>query len=93
MDDKKLDKYEKEILKSYENGEWQEIDDMANEINKHQEYAEETFKKNKRVNIRLTQKDLDLIKIKAMEEGVPYQTLMANVLHKYATDKFSRSND
>ena len=93
MDNKKLDKYEKEILKSYENGEWQEIDDMDKELDKHQEYAEETFKKNKRVNIRLTQKDLDLIKIKAMEEGVPYQTLMASVLHKYATNKFSRSND
>ena len=93
MDKNRLDKYEKDILKSYENGEWREIDDMENEIQKHQKYAEETFKKDKRVNIRLSQKDIDLIKIKAMEEGIPYQTLMASVLHKFATDKTSQSNE
>ena len=61
------------------------------EINKHKEYANETYKKNKRVNIRLSQKDINLIKIRAMEEGIPYQTLMASILHKFATKKIKAS--
>ena len=58
---------------------------MDSEIEKHKQYADETFRKNKRINIRLSQKDINLLKIKAMEEGIPYQTLMASVLHKYVT--------
>ena len=85
----KLDKYEKDILESYERGEWVEVENQEKEIEKHQKYAEDTFRKNKRVNIRLSQKDINLLKIKAMEEGIPYQTLMASILHKYATGKTS----
>ena len=81
----KLDKYEKDILESFTNSEWREIEDMGSEIEKHKQYADETFKKNKRINIRLSQKDINLLKIKAMEEGIPYQTLMASVLHKYVS--------
>lgn len=81
----KLDKYEEDILESFSNNEWHEVENMDSEIEKHKQYADETFKKNKRVNIRLSQKDINLLKIKAMEEGIPYQTLMASVLHKYVT--------
>lgn len=81
----KLDKYEEDILESFNNNEWRKVKKMNSEIEKHKKYAEETFKKNKRVNIRLSQKDIDLLKIKAMEEGIPYQTLMASILHKYVT--------
>jgi predicted DNA binding CopG/RHH family protein len=77
-----LDKYEKEILESFINNEWRDVDNMESEIEKHKKYAAETFKKDKRVNIRLSQKDINLLKVKAMEEGLPYQTLMASVLHK-----------
>lgn len=87
MAKEKLDKYEKEILDSYEKGEWRDVENMDEVIKKHSQYADETFKKNKRVNIRLSQKDINLIKIKAMEEGIPYQTLMASVLHKFASGK------
>ena len=89
MGKQNLDKYEMDILNSYESGEWEEIENMDEEIEKHSKYADETFKKNKRVNIRLSQKDINLIKIKAMEEGIPYQTLMASVLHKFAAGKTS----
>lgn len=89
MANQKLDRYEKEILDSFENDEWQEVENMEEEIDKHSKFAEETFKKNKRVNVRLSQKDINLIKIKAMEEGIPYQTLMASVLHKFAAGKSS----
>ncbi len=81
----KLDKYEKDILESFTNNEWREVENMDEEIEKHKKYAHETFKKDKRVNIRLSQKDINLLKIKAMAEGLPYQTLMASILHKYVT--------
>ena len=81
----KLDKYEKDILESFTNNEWREVENMDEEIEKHKSYAHETFKKDKRVNIRLSQKDINLLKIKAMAEGLPYQTLMASILHKYVT--------
>ena len=82
-----LDKYEKNILESFNNNEWREIENMGSEIEKHKKYADATFKKDKRVNIRLSQRDINLLKIKAMEEGLPYQTLMASVLHKFAANK------
>ena len=50
-------------------------------------YAEKTLNKNKRVNIRLSEKDLEEIKIRALEEGIPYQTLMGSVLHKYLSGR------
>ena len=81
----KLDKYEEDILESFTNNEWREIENMDSEIEKYKRYADETFKKNKRINIRLSQKDVFLLKIKAMEEGIPYQTLMASILHKYVS--------
>ena len=82
----KLSKEEKEILESYENDEWVSI---ANEfdIKKHQLAAKNTFKKDKRVNIRISKMDLDLIQEKALIEGLPYQTLMSSVLHKYVTGR------
>ena len=79
----KLDKYEKDILKSYENDEWVEIPNMKSEIKKHINYAKATTRKDKRVNIRISQKDLESIQRKALEEGIPYQTLISSLLHKY----------
>jgi len=78
----KLSKEEKEILDSYENEEWVSIltDKTAK---KYQAMARETFKKDKRVNIRISGKDLELIQERALIEGIPYQTLMASVLQKY----------
>ena len=53
------------------------------EIKKHQEYARKTLKKDKRVNIRISAKDLDEIQTLAIENGIPYQTLMTSILHRY----------
>ena len=50
---------------------------------KHQEYARKTLKKDKRVNIRISSKDLDEIQALAIERGIPYQTLMTSILHRY----------
>ncbi len=63
-------------------------DDVKNEkLERHRVYARSTMSKEKPVNIRLSAKDLEDLKIRAMEEGIPYQTLMGSVLHKYVTGR------
>ncbi len=84
----KLDAYEKEILRSVDSGEWKRVDNYEAERKRYQAYAHHTLqklRKVRRVNIRLTQGDLDGMQRKAIQEGIPYQTLMASVLHKYVT--------
>jgi len=83
----KLDSEEKEILDDYENNEYIEISDMEKEIEKHTEYAKATFLKNKRINIRISQRDLEYIQRRALEEGLPYQTLIASLIHRYISGK------
>jgi len=83
----KLDNEEKEILNDYENDEYIEISDMGKEIEKHTEYAKATFLKNKRINIRISQRDLEYIQRRALEEGIPYQTLIASLIHRYISGK------
>ncbi len=87
----KLTPDEKEILDSYENGEWVSIASPS-EIAKYQAAAKATFKKNKRVNIRISEMDLELLQERAMIEGLPYQTLMSSVLHKYITGRLTEKN-
>lgn len=79
----KLNNEEKDILASVENGEWRQIPNFKKEAERYQEAAHETLKKNKRVNIRMTERDLERIQKKAVEEGLPYRSLISSVLHKY----------
>jgi predicted DNA binding CopG/RHH family protein len=80
----KLDKEEKDLLSSYEADEWKGVKNQAGEKKKYEAYARETLKKNRRVNIRISDYDLKAIQLKAMEEGMPYQTFISSVLHKVA---------
>ncbi|MDZ7754023.1 MAG: antitoxin [Gammaproteobacteria bacterium] len=75
---------EKELLDSYDNEEWESVMSVE-ELRKYQEAARNTFRKDKRVNIRMSGKDLELLQARALREGIPYQTLMASVLHKYVS--------
>ena len=84
----KLIKEEKEILESVERGEWKRIPNFKKEAKRYQEYARETLRKDKRVNIRMTEKDLVHFQKKAVEEGLPYQTFISSVLHKYINGRF-----
>jgi len=79
----KLDQEEREILESFEKGEWKSVKNVKSEIQRHQEYARRTLQKDKRVNIRISSKDLEEIKTIAVEDGIPYQTLMSSILHRY----------
>jgi predicted DNA binding CopG/RHH family protein len=83
MGEIKLDKEEKEILESFNRGEWKQVKNLKAEIKKHQEYAMKTLKKDKRVNIRISSRDLEEIQALAVENGIPYQTLMSSILHRY----------
>lgn len=83
----KVDKEEQELLASVEAGEWQSVPNLEEEIRRHREYARNTLRKDRRVNIRISSRDLDDIQALAVEEGIPYQTLMASVLHKYVSGR------
>ena len=82
MSKSKLNKDEKEILKDFEAGEFESV--LTPKRKKYiQASAEETFKKDKRINIRISSRDLTSLQRRALEEGIPYQTLVSSILHKY----------
>ena len=83
----KLSTEEKELLESVESDDWRTIRDKDNASERYQLYARETFRKDRRVNIRLAGRDLEAIQKRAMIEGIPYQTLIASILHKYAAGR------
>ena len=83
----KLEPYEKEILDSVERGEWRSTRGVKRERNRYSRYARATFRKDRRLNIRISTKDLEAIQKRALEEGLPYQTLISSLLHKYASGR------
>jgi len=84
----KLDPYELQILQAYEKGKLGSVASKA-ELQRLRESARATAIKDRRVNIRLSSVDLLDIQARALEEGVPYQTLIASVLHKYVTGRLA----
>jgi predicted DNA binding CopG/RHH family protein len=89
---KSLDQEERELLESYERDEWKSVSDLKSTSERYQNYADATFKKDKRVNIRISQKDLVAIQKKALSEGIPYQTLISSILHKYISGRLAEKN-
>lgn len=79
----KLTGEEKEILDSVEKGEWKRIPNFEKESARYEEVARATMRKDKRVNIRMTERDFVHFQKTAMHEGLPYQTFIASILHKY----------
>ena len=82
----KVDAYEQDILAAFEKGRLKSVGTKA-ELEKFKAAARATAVKDRRVNIRLSSIDLGDIQVKALEEGVPYQTLIASVLHKYVSGR------
>ena len=83
MSDLKLQQDKLELLASYEQDEWQSVKNVKEQAAQYRAYARATFRKDKRVNIRISEKDLFDLQRRAVREGIPYQTLIASVLHKY----------
>ena len=84
----RLDQEEQEPLESFAQDEWRPVAGREVELERYRQYARATFKKDLRVNIRISRKDLEALQKRAMEEGIPYQTMMASVLHKYLSGRF-----
>ena len=78
-----LDQEEKELMESIEREEWRSVKNINIEKERAIAAARNTLKKDKRINLRFTQKDYHQIQIKAIEEGIPYQTLISSIVHKY----------
>ena len=84
---KEINKEEKIILGSYENDEWKSISELEAKKKYFHDIAQNTHLKNKRINIRLPEKILNDIKARSLEEGIPYQTLITSILHKFTSGK------
>ena len=84
---KKPDAFENDILSAYDKGELKSTSPSKAQLAKFKAAATATFIKDRRINIRLSSPDLMDIQARAMEEGIPYQTFIASVLHKYAAGR------
>ena len=84
-----LDEEESDLMQSLEDGEWRPVKDFKQQKKAAIEAARNTLKKDKRINLRLSQKDYHQIQIKAVEEGIPYQTLISSIIHKYINGSLS----
>ncbi len=80
----KLTREEREVLRAFQKGELKSVKDSGAEKKQHAAYAKASLKKDHRLNIRISEQDLKAIQLKAMEEGLPYQTFIASVIHKVA---------
>jgi predicted DNA binding CopG/RHH family protein len=77
------DNEELEILHALEAGTLKPVGDAVQRLKTHRAAAEATLKKDQRLNIRISSRDLKNLQARALEEGIPYQTLAASLLHKY----------
>jgi predicted DNA binding CopG/RHH family protein len=79
-----LDPEEKELLAAFEAGEFESV--LTPERREFiEQSAAETFKKDKRINVRISSRDLEALQRRAFAEGIPYQTLVTSILHKYVS--------
>ncbi len=76
-----LNEYESEILEAYENDKLI----LSESSIDYRTIARNTMKKNRKINIRISENDLSALQRRAAREGIPYQTLIGSVLHKYAS--------
>lgn len=83
----KLTKEEREILDSFEKDEWVPVKNLPRRKSELMSYASSTLRKDKRLNIRISERDLDELQRKAVSEGLPYQTYVASVIHKFVNGK------
>ena len=81
----RLSKEEKEILEGFEKGEWTPVENLSERKKALAEYARNTLKKDKRVNIRISERDLIELQRKAVQEGLPYQTYLSSIIHKFVS--------
>ena len=79
----KINKEEQDFLESFERGEWKSANNLKERKSDLKNYARTTMRKEKRVNIRISERDLKELQRKAVQEGLPYQTFISSILHKF----------
>ena len=84
-----LSREEIDILEQFERGEFRSVPEVEREMQRAREAARNTFNKIKRVNLRVTERDFNLAHARAREEGIPYQTLLSSVIHKYLSGRLT----
>jgi predicted DNA binding CopG/RHH family protein len=82
-----LDKEERALLESLDQDEWRSVPQLDEELARMREAARATARKDERVNVRLSRRDLQALRARALEEGIPYQTLIASVLHRFVSGR------
>ncbi len=88
-----LDNEERELLDAFERGELRRSIAAKAEIEAAARAARATFNKTRRVNLRMTDRDFDLAHARAREEGIPYQTLLSSVIHKYLSGRLTERRE
>ncbi len=83
----KMSTEEREILEKFERGELRMASRVESEVEMARQAARNTFNKTRRVNLRVTERDFSLAHARAREEGIPYQTLLSSVIHKYLSGR------
>ena len=84
---KYIDAEERSDIESLENEGWEPTKSLESWKDVLATAATNTLSKDQRMNIRVTKNDFDGIRLRAIEEGLPYQTLVASIIHKYLTGK------
>ena len=82
-----IEKYEQEILKDFEQGNFVSVKNASEELGLAKQAARNFMKRNNRINIRISGADLNMLRRIAAQEGLPYQTLLASVIHKFVTGR------
>jgi predicted DNA binding CopG/RHH family protein len=83
-----LDEEVQEIINAFESGNLKSIPNVKDEIEKHRQIAVTSFKKDKRINIRIANRDFSELQKLALVEGIPYQIFITSILHKFADGKY-----
>ncbi len=78
---------DEQFLKSYENEEWHSVTSLENEIKRYQEYAAAGLEKNTLVYLNLPADDFRMLRERAKTAGIPYQTLLTNLVHQFVTSE------
>ncbi len=86
-----FDQEELQILQDFERGEFQSIRDFQEEKKELEEAAGNTLQKDRRINIRISSRDLERLQMRAAREGIPYQTYIASSLHKLVSGRLTEA--
>lgn len=90
---KVIDEDEKKLMESLETEDWVSVEHLEAEVAKARAAAEATVTKSERMNIRISPRDLKRLKVRAIEEGIPYQTLVSSILHKYLSGRLQETRE